>query len=104
MVTSPEALASSRRIGAVTVRVRSKLPPATGPIVHPVAATAMVVSKRANSILGFWCIDQLSGQCQLASTLAQARAPVLPGRSQYGTQNGEIMFRERVSLKRVPSV
>src|SRR6266478_651629 len=46
METSPEVLLSSRRIGPVTVSVRSKLPLADGPIAQPAVATA-VKSKHA---------------------------------------------------------
>src|SRR5467141_3303372 len=37
--TSPEVLCSSRRMGPLTLRVRSRLPLAEGPMAQPAAAT-----------------------------------------------------------------
>src|SRR5580692_4460635 len=56
METLPDALASSRRIGAVTVRVRSKLPLAAGPMAQPALARASDARMRIIGAVILWRI------------------------------------------------
>src|ERR1700730_2994806 len=68
METLPDALASSRRIGAVTVSVRSKLPLAAGPMAQPVLARAGVARMRIIGAASLWRI--------VFFLLGRGRAPI----------------------------
>src|SRR5882762_8072731 len=94
METSPEVLLSSRRIGPLTLSVRSKLPLADGPIAQPALARA-ANNKHARPA------DLRSVIVPPCEFRAKAELALVPSkrRLKEDTKICGIMFRTAVALK-----
>src|SRR5258707_3398508 len=96
MVTSPEVLVSSRRVGPLTLGVGSKLPLTDGPIVQPAPAKAANSKPGRAAKLRCLMIPPCEFRAKDACLQPQSKAGLKEDTRMCG-----IMFRTRDALKSV---